>query len=41
MFDGQARVRVILKGERPGEEFSLATPALEDYYLDLVNQPAM
>lgn len=38
MFDGQARLRVISKGERPGEEFTPATPALEDYYFDVVNQ---
>jgi len=38
--DGQARLRVISKGERPGEEFTPATPTLEDYYLDLVTQPA-
>jgi ABC-2 type transport system ATP-binding protein len=41
MFDGQARLRVISKGQRPSEEFTPATPILEDYYLDLVNQPAM
>ena len=28
MFDGQARVRVISKGQRPGEEFTQATPVL-------------
>ena len=39
-FDGQARVRVILKDQRPGEEFSQASPILEDYYFDLVNQTA-
>jgi ABC-2 type transport system ATP-binding protein len=38
MFDGLARLRVISKGERPGEEFIPATPVLEDYYFDLVNQ---
>ena len=37
-FDGQARVRVILKGQRPAEEFTEAAPALEDYYFDLVNR---
>jgi len=37
-FDGQARVRVISKGQRPGDEFSEATPVLEDYYFDLVNR---
>jgi ABC-2 type transport system ATP-binding protein len=39
MFDGLARLRVISRGERPTEEFTPATPALEDYYFDLVNQP--
>lgn len=39
MFDGQTRLRVISKGTRPGEEFTPATPALEDYYFDLVSQP--
>ena len=38
MYDGQARLRVISKRERPSEEFSPATPVLEDYYFDLVNQ---
>ena len=38
MFDGLARLRVISKSEKPGEEFSPATPGLEDYYFDLVNQ---
>lgn len=37
-FDGQARVRVISKGQRPSEEFTEATPVLEDYYFDLVNR---
>ena len=38
MFGGNARLRVISKGERPSEEFTPATPVLEDYYFDLVNQ---
>jgi ABC-2 type transport system ATP-binding protein len=38
MFDGLVRLRVISKGERPSEEFTSATPVLEDYYFDLVNQ---
>jgi ABC-2 type transport system ATP-binding protein len=38
VFDGLARLRVVSKGERPSEEFSPATPGLEDYYFDLVNQ---
>src|SRR6267378_6415774 len=29
MFDGLTRLRVISKGERPGEEFTAATPVLE------------
>ena len=37
-FDGQARVRVISKGQRPSGEFTEATPVLEDYYFDFVNQ---
>jgi len=37
-FDGEARVRVISKGYRPSEEFTEATPVLEDYYFDLVNR---
>ena len=37
MFDGHARVRVISRGRRPGEEFTPATPVLEDYYFDLVS----
>ena len=39
MSDGLARLRVISKGERPSEEFTPATPSLEDYYFDLVSQP--
>ena len=39
VFDGRVRVRVISKRERPGEEFTPATPSLEDYYLDMVRQP--
>ena len=38
MFGGLARLRVISKGVRPSEEFKPATPVLEDYYFDLVNQ---
>ena len=30
-----------LKGVRPSEEFTPATPVLEDYYFDLVNQKEM
>jgi ABC-2 type transport system ATP-binding protein len=36
--DGQVRLRVISKGLRPSEEFTPATAALEDYYLNLVRQ---
>jgi ABC-type multidrug transport system ATPase subunit len=39
MYDGLTRLRVISKHERPGEEFTAATPVLEDYYFDLVSQP--
>jgi ABC-2 type transport system ATP-binding protein len=38
MFSGLPRVKVISKGERPGEEFTPVTPTLEDYYLNLVSQ---
>ena len=38
MFNGLVHLRVISKGGRPGEEFTPATPALEDYYFDLINQ---
>src|SRR6266404_340136 len=38
MFDGLARMRVISRGERPSEEFNPATPILEDYYFEVVNQ---
>jgi len=37
-FDGQARVRVISKDQRPSEALAEATPVLEDYYFDLVNR---
>ena len=38
MLGGDARLRVISKARRPSEEFTQATPILEDYYLRLVNQ---
>jgi ABC-type multidrug transport system ATPase subunit len=38
MLGGQARLRVIANGVRPSEEFTPATPVLEDYYFQLVNQ---
>jgi ABC-2 type transport system ATP-binding protein len=41
MLGGQARLRVIAKEVRPSEEFTPATPVLEDYYFDLVNQREM
>jgi ABC-type multidrug transport system ATPase subunit len=37
-FDGQARVRVISKDQRPSTEFNETTPVLEDYYFDYVNR---
>jgi ABC-type multidrug transport system ATPase subunit len=37
-YDGQTRVRLISKGQRPSEEFTPAIPVLEDYYFDLVNR---
>ena len=37
-FDGQARVRVISKGQRPTGEFTETAAALEDYYFDFVNR---
>ncbi|HEU4835526.1 MAG TPA: ABC transporter ATP-binding protein [Pyrinomonadaceae bacterium] len=37
-FDGEARVRVISKGQPPGVEFTQATPVLEDHYFDFVNR---
>jgi ABC-2 type transport system ATP-binding protein len=39
IFEGRMRVRVLSESGRPGEEFSPATPTLEDYYLSLVSQP--
>ena len=38
MSEGLVRVRVIAKDERPNEDFSPATPTLEDYYFSLVSQ---
>jgi ABC-2 type transport system ATP-binding protein len=38
MFEGQARVRVYSQAGRPGEEFSPATPSLEDYYFSVASQ---
>ena len=37
-FDGRTRVRVISKNARPGEEFTSATPTLEDYYFNVVSR---
>jgi ABC-2 type transport system ATP-binding protein len=36
-LDGQTRVRVVSRGERPGAEFAPATPTLEDYYFNAVS----
>jgi len=36
MFDGMARLRVISKNNRPTEDFTSASPTLEDFYFDLV-----
>ena len=41
MSGGQARLRVVAKAVRPSEEFTPATPVLEDYYFDLVNRREM
>jgi ABC-type multidrug transport system ATPase subunit len=41
IFDGETRVRVISQGHRPCPQLTEATPVLEDYYFDLVNQSAM
>ncbi len=38
MFDGLARMRVISRGRPPSEEFTPATPVLEDYYFEVVNR---
>ncbi len=38
VFGGRARVRAYSKGERPGEEFRLATPSLEDYYFSVAGR---
>ena len=40
LFDTEARLRVISKEGRPGEEFTRATPTLEDYYFNLAGQSA-
>jgi ABC-2 type transport system ATP-binding protein len=37
MVGGLVRLRVISNNGRPGEEFTPATPVLEDYYFNLVN----
>ena len=37
-FSGNVRLRVISKREQPSDEFTPATPVLEDYYFDLVNR---
>ena len=37
MYNGMVRIRVFSQRERPGEEFSHATPTIEDYYFNLVS----
>ena len=37
MFNGMMRVRVLSPGARPGNEFTQATPTIEDYYFNLVS----
>ena len=37
MFEGDVRLRVYSKDERPGEEFNPVTPTLEDYYFSLAS----
>ena len=39
VFEGRVRVRAYSKDVRPGEEFSPATPSLEDYYFSVAGQP--
>jgi hypothetical protein len=39
VFEGRVRVRAYSKDVRPGEEFSPATPSLEDYYFSVASQP--
>jgi len=39
VFEGRVRVRAYSEGGRPGEEFSPATPSLEDYYFSVAGQP--
>src|SRR2546423_1027512 len=38
VFEGRVRLRVYSKDLRPGEEFKLATPTLEDYYFSQASQ---
>lgn len=38
-IDGKVRLRVLAERIRPGEIFIPATPTLEDFYFNLVNQP--
>lgn len=40
VFEGRVRLRVLLKGARPGEEFNAVSPTLEDYYFSQANQAA-
>ena len=37
MYNGMVRIRIFSKKERPSQEFSEATPTIEDYYFNLVS----
>ena len=37
MYNGLVRIRIFSQKERPGEEFSEATPTIEDFYFNLVS----
>ena len=37
MYNAMMRIRVFSQRERPGEEFTQATPTIEDYYFNLVS----
>jgi hypothetical protein len=38
MHNGMIRMRVLSTGCRPGEEFTQATPTIEDYYFSVVSR---
>jgi ABC-2 type transport system ATP-binding protein len=38
MFEGSVRLRAFSETARPDEAFNLATPTLEDFYFNLINQ---